>query len=131
MKNVIKQIRKIKGVITVEPAGENMAVVVFETEPEQPKSIKPEELVDGEIYVSEGLIDGRWKRSFPRIIRFGGINSHGNLLLKTQICNDGDYFTDAINYISKGILRPATIEEKLKLIGEELRHGYNHSVKTK
>lgn len=33
MKNIIKQIEKIKGVVTVEKAGENMAVVVFEANP--------------------------------------------------------------------------------------------------
>ena len=33
MKNIIKQIEKIKGVVTVEKAGENMAVVVFEGRP--------------------------------------------------------------------------------------------------
>jgi len=92
MKNLVKQIRKIKGVVTVEPAGENMTVVVFEpNQPKEyltsvdvglgesstaftkitqdeflqmleyentmaiikPKSLKPEELVYGEIYVQQ------------------------------------------------------------------------------
>jgi len=35
MKNIIKQIEKIKGVVTVEKAGENMAVVVFEPKQEK------------------------------------------------------------------------------------------------
>lgn len=35
MKNIIKQIEKIKGVVTVEKVGENMAVVVFEPIPQK------------------------------------------------------------------------------------------------
>jgi len=63
MKNVIEQIRKIKGVVTVEPFGTNGAVVLFEIEEQKPKSLTPKELVDGKIYVDE---DER----YPNIFRF-------------------------------------------------------------
>jgi len=153
MKNVIEQIRKIKGVVTVEKAGENMAVVVFEPKPKdngwhvskifiddlkpmteetakkllgvfKPKSLTPEELVDGRIYVDEAN---------GRIVRFNKIKNECAISLYSQKCVEGTYY-NSINgfgksYHYRGGFRPATPSEAQTLIRAEVANGYFHELK--
>jgi len=204
MKNVIEQIRKIKGVVTVEKAGENMAVVVFEpkkqlwqgrqyvkctTENEfefvknqnslnssspfgdwakypcicvngtdifsseafperecrvigfdtylllfllgdkwsafnKPKSLTPEELVDGKIYVDEAN---------GRIVRFNKIKNKCTISLYSQKCVEGTYYS-SINgygksYHCRGSFRPATPSEAQTLIRAEVANDFFFELK--
>lgn len=122
MKEIIKQIEKIKGVKTVEPAGENMAVVVFEAE--QPESLSVDELVDGGIYVDEG--DEEFKY---RIIRFKAIKSSNSIILISQLICGKEYYFGAENYHFGKYIRQATPAEKQTLIRAEIEHGYFHELR--
>ena len=217
MKNIIKQIEKIKGVVTVEKAGENMAVVVFEPKkpdmfwwnmdfglgestttfwkvpnkediPEpifttedgvnlynredccvwvsiddfrygnQPfiheamsghtnlkyfskeaaalkwieenkpkKSLSPDELVDGRIYVDEG-------RSM-QVFRFkkcivGNANNRTFIAIYSHLYVGGNFcYGDICIDPSNKTCRPATPSEAQSLIRAEIEHGYFHELK--
>lgn len=197
MKNVIEQIRKIKGVKTVEATGEGMAVVVFEgklkniavkCETEQqfefvklktnndilkpfdqwhgfpcveidggctgakspymmelnvilfmayildngllrewesftlkPKSLSPDELVDGKIYVDEDEI-------YPNIFRFkkqkyGQCSSYSRLFT-----NDGTFYLNEDLILPKGI-HSATPSEAQTLIRAEVANDFFFELK--
>ena len=85
------------------------------------KSLRPEDLVDGEIYISKRNI------SYPRIIRVKK-GSKGILHLYSQIDTyDGKFWGDTDGFIS-GDLYNATLEEKQQLITMEVLNGYFHGV---
>lgn len=205
MENIIKQIRKIKGVMAVKKSGENMAVVVFEpkrrpiavectTEDQfnfmkeylnmdittdfsswlgnpcfelnrnesefygcfgsesgcfenfkilsfdtylsdynsfkrwnefiKPKSLSPDELVDGKIYVDEDN---------GRVVRFNKIKNGCAISLYSQKCIEGTYYNSlngyGKNYHYRGLFRHATPSEAQSLILAEIEHGYFHELR--
>jgi len=150
MKNVIEQIRKIKGVVTVEKAGENMAVVVFEPKPKdngwhvskifiddlkpmseetakklldvfKPKSLTPEELVDGRIYVDQ------YSKDWCNIFRFHDQQSRVYSILNTD---NGLYSGHSSCYLSySDMIRHATPSEAQTLIRAEVEHDFFFELK--
>lgn len=166
MENIIKQIRKIKGVVTVEPFGKNGAVVLFEPKPKKtavkcenskqidfvlttggavpddgyfgeivtfpkyisdhnlqgewsafskPKSLSPDELVDGKIYVDE---DG----SFTTIFRH---KSNGGVYSR---CEPTGNWVNSIS-IYYEFIRSATPSEAQSLIRAEIANGFFFELK--
>ena len=88
----------------------------------KPKSLKPEELVDGEIYVdTEGLCKMRVIR-FRSDAKQWGINLYSQFHLLIGFCIN-------TNKYSPVFLRPATLLEKQQLITEEMKHNYFHELK--
>lgn len=91
-----------------------------------PKSLKPEELVDGEIYKNDEFGN-------ERIFRFCKQNPNESLVLYSQLFGNDIYSKDlcsADGYrVRYNILRKATIEESKKLIAHEIRCGYFHELK--
>ena len=84
---------------------------------EKPKSLKPEELVEGEIYVdTEGI-------QSPRIIRFMRIFDDIRIDIYSQIMSTSRYegLTSGYRF---DFLRPATLEEKQKLVKAEVNNGF-------
>lgn len=204
MKKVIEQIRKIKGVVTVDKAGENMAVVVFESKKEpwqgrqyvkcttekeyefvknttglmepssidfwvkypcvstdgkdcfssdtfperayrvidfkdyleiflleskwtafnKPKSLTPEELVDGRIYVDEKC---------ERVFRFQKLNGHKKASLYSQLIrnfSNGNCLNSTDGYLLEdNKIRHASIDECKELIRFEIERNYFHELK--
>lgn len=121
MKPIIEQIREIKGVVTVEKAGDGMAVVVFEAPSKEPKSLKPEELVDGEIYAD------RYSEKYCNIFRFRDETSRVYSVFNTE---NGIFSSHSSCYLSfSDIIRPATLSEKQTLILAEVENGYFHNLK--
>ena len=81
----------------------------------KPKSLKPEDLVEGEIYFDD---DGE----NSSIFRFKTINGYAYPLFYSRIF-DGEYIVGwwCIRY---NFLRPATLEEKQKLVKAEVNNGF-------
>lgn len=91
---------------------------------QKPKSFKPEELVDGKIYVDETPRDG-----LPRIFRFKELKNQGGMFY-SQVLPDFRYLDAATNYHFNGsTIRPATLAEKQTLVKAEVEHGYFHELK--
>lgn len=166
MENIIKQIKKIKGVVTVEKAGENMAVVVFgakedtiefdgryffpfgkssaeinpsifdDLEPMseetakrllnifKPKSLSPDELVDGKIYAVEAAATHvfRYKKGKMDDARFV---SHYSYKCDTVRFMDGTICV----YQRDRILRHATPAEAQSLIRTEIANNFFFELK--
>lgn len=129
MKKLIEQIKQMKGVVTVEPAGEDMAVVVFEPKDErklrewlkemmekEPLTLKPEELVEGEIYVAEG-VDYRAESIFR--YKYTNLNCLGF------------YINKDCHFVKFQTLRHATTSEKQTLIKEEVKNGFFYELNKK
>ena len=88
----------------------------------KPKSLKPEELVEGEIYVdTEGI-------QSPRIIRFMRIFDDIGIDIYSQIMSTSRYegLTSGYRF---DFLRPATLEEKQKLVKAEVSNGFYYGLK--
>jgi len=90
----------------------------------KPKSLTPEELVDGRIYVD---------KSNGRIVRFNKIKNECTISLYSQKCMEGAYY-NSINgcgksYHYRGSFRLATPSEAQSLIIAEIEHGYFHELK--
>lgn len=114
MKNAIEQIRKIKGVVTVEKAGEGMAVVVFEP---KPKSLTPEELVDGRIYVDQ------YSKDWCNIFRYAGEFRANQVSMYSLFCTHND--RSSLNgYLISDFIRPATPSEAQSLIRAEIANNF-------
>lgn len=202
MKNVIEQIRKIKGVVTVEKVGENMFVGIFEPKKEplegrqyvkcttekefefvkihtglddpssfdywykypcvcvngtdsfsseafperayrvigfdtylllfllgdkwtafnKPKSLTPEELVDGRIYVDE------YSNEWCNIFRYAGSNDNNVFSMYSLFCTQNDR-NSLGGYLKSTFIRHATPSEAQSLIRAEVEHGYFHELK--
>jgi len=121
MKNVIEQIRKIKSIITVEPFGVNGAVVLFEVEEQKPKSLSPDELVDGKIYVDQ------YSKDWCNIFRFHDQQSRVYSILNT---NNGLYSGHSSCYLSySDMIRPATQSEAQTLIRAEIANDFFFELK--
>ena len=102
---------------------------VQKQKPDQPKSLRPEELVDGEIYysrednnswlfrfscmITDDRVSANYAKSYSMIDHWGGFSIGGNLV-----------FSDRIR-----TCRPATLLEKQQLIAEEVKHNYFHELK--
>ena len=90
---------------------------------EKAKSLKTEELVDGNIYVdTKGLCPNR-------IIRFKQVRSDYGIDLYSQLMThlDNHLVMDTKQYCLS-VLKPATLEEKQTLIRAEINHGYFHEL---
>lgn len=82
----------------------------------RPKSLKPEELVDGEIYNYDGVIRFRKQMSNDLVYYYSIIFSNGD-------------FSSVGGYIDYTSLRPATLLEKQQLITEEVKNGFYFNLK--
>lgn len=162
MKKLIEKIREMKGVVTVEPAGEDMAVVVFEPKDERElrkflkeimvqhtgivddinpmsedtarrllgmfskKTLKAEDLVDGEIYVMQAG-NTHIFRAYTL-----GPDDHGFSCHYSYLCGDTFFSSGSICIESNDrICRKATTSEKQTLIKEEVKNGYFHELNKK
>jgi hypothetical protein len=91
----------------------------------EPKSLKPEDLEDGEIYTSVEddsifIFRNKSARSENDSFYYSIIEHHGNF----NIARNFDNWLYSSDH--RRICRHATLPEKLKLIGEELKYGYTH-----
>ena len=80
----------------------------------RPICLKPEELVEGEIYVDA-------KGEDDRIVRFKDV-SMGYVRLYSQLLRSGKFYLGG-GYPA-GTIRPATLEEKQKLVKAEVNNGF-------
>jgi len=88
-----------------------------------PKSIKPEELVDGGIYVDE------YKPNCTNTFRAGKDHRDGMSSVYSLLNNETGRFSQ-IGYLHyDNSIRPATLLEKQKLITEEVKNNYFHELR--
>ena len=90
----------------------------------KPKSLSPDELVDGKIYVDEDN---------GRVVRFNKIKNGCAISLYSQKCIEGTYYNSlngyGKNYHYRGLFRHATPSEAQSLIRAEIEHGYFHELR--
>lgn len=90
---------------------------------QKPKSLKPEELVDGEIYT-----DSTAQTCSPRIFRFKEqLNMRGKFY--SQIDSLGEFSIPTCYRFDYSTLHPAVLSEKLTLIRAEIIQEYFHELK--
>jgi len=91
--------------------------------PEKPKSLRLEDLVDGEIYANITETLGL------RITRVKGNSGNKVLRLYSEyIVRSGDFLSQVDGYCFD-FIRPATLEEKQKLVRAEVEHGFFFNLK--
>jgi len=94
---------------------------------EKPTSLKPEELVDGEIYIFDDV--------HSHVFRYANRNIQNNgdgrfISLYSHLYDDGSFRYGSICLgIDKGIILPATISEKQTLIRAEIANRYFYNLK--
>lgn len=89
---------------------------------QKPKSLKPEELVDGEIYVLVVKND-------TRIFRFDRLNNSDLIVVHSQLLDDGIFYNDGTWTYDNGFISIATLSQKQILIKKEIKNGYFHELK--
>ena len=89
---------------------------------QKPKSLKPEDLVDGEIYVLAVKND-------TRIFRFDRLNNSDLIVVHSQLLDDGIFYNDGTWTYDNGFISIATLSQKQILIKKEIKNGYFHELK--